>query len=1008
VRYDTSMEMANTHSDAFTQAYAKLNPEQKQAVDAIEGPVMVIAGPGTGKTQILTLRIANILRLTDTQPEQILALTFTDSGARAMRNRLRQYIGAMAYRVPVYTFHGFANHLITAYPEAYERIVGGRPVTDLEQVRIIEDILMSDSIALLRPTGRPDMYIKAISRAIQDCKKEYIAPADLAKRLQVEEERLLEIPQYHEKGAHKGKERTEYTKAVKQLTKNKEYLYVYRQYEAILQHDHLFDFEDMIRDTVQTLENNNELLQFVQEQYQYVLADEHQDVNGAQNRILELLTNFHQQPNIFVVGDEKQAIYRFQGASLQNFLHFQDVYCDTVVISLSKNYRSGQAVLDTAQTLVAVASDSPLAPLRLPLQSQVEAPSTVTITEFAHEESEVHAVVEAIKKEIDGGASADDIAIILRSNREVERYAVALRKVGCEVVASADTDIFGHPVLQAVIGLLQAVTNPSEETLASVLHGAYWSVSLADVAAVMRARSYGQPLISILSSPEVLKTSSVTDVEAVLHIMSVLETARARAVTESPLRVMEYVIQESGLLRHVTVHDPVFGLSVLRRVYDEVSTLVVANDNATLQSIVADFQMRRDHNLALSVPYSNSTSGGVQVMTAHKSKGLEFATVMLPNVTEQVWSGTGGRQLLRLPIYADISEDIADDIAQSDETRLLYVAMTRAKEKLYLSYSTQSVAGKEQLPSPLLELCRGVVTIEPAPGMTESNNISRFAMVPPAIPLVHEITLQTLIDRGISATGFNNYLEDPWQYFFRNVLRVPEAQALPMMFGTVAHSVLEKTLGEYQSSGQLPSDATLMEYIALPLRKLPLSSHEYTTLHARAVESLLPYIHERKKTWPLRSEREYKVTVLLPTGMPELPELPLTGVFDRLDYGENGKVVAVVDYKTGKPKSRNVIEGKTKDSNGNYKRQLVFYALLLELLGDDRRQTKTGIISFVEPSTRHTYKDEVFIVTDDEVQELKQQLIIMVQNVLEGTAYSLTSTVSDYQVFIDRWLGGVS
>jgi DNA helicase-2/ATP-dependent DNA helicase PcrA len=187
--------MSTTHSDtAFRDAVATLNTEQRRAVDTIEGPVLVVAGPGTGKTQILTLRIANILKQTDTAPEQILALTFTDSGAQAMRQRLRKYIGNQAYRVPIYTFHGFAEQLIRNYPDAYERVVGGTPLTDLEALRYLESIIDSGICTHLRPVGNPRYYVKPVRDQISAMKREYITPERLAELLTKETAALEEMP----------------------------------------------------------------------------------------------------------------------------------------------------------------------------------------------------------------------------------------------------------------------------------------------------------------------------------------------------------------------------------------------------------------------------------------------------------------------------------------------------------------------------------------------------------------------------------------------------------------------------------------------------------------------------------------------------------------------------------------------------------------------------------------------------------------------------------------------
>jgi DNA helicase II / ATP-dependent DNA helicase PcrA len=414
----------------FNEALSKLNPAQREAVETIEGPVMVIAGPGTGKTQILTLRIANILLKTDTDPSSILALTFTDSGAKAMRERLRKYIGATAYLVPIYTFHGFAQKLISDYPDSYKRVVGGRPISDLEKITLLETIINSGEVKQLRPMGNPTYYVPHILRILGQLKQEYITPDKFLEVIERQENELQNIEKIHTKGVHKGKVRGEYTKKSESISKNRELLFVYRRYEALLTHQNFYDFEDMIVETVNALSVDEGMLRDLQENYQYILADEHQDVNGSQNKILELLASFHESPNIFAVGDEKQAIYRFQGASLENFLYFTSQYKNTKVISLTTNYRSGQNILDAAHSLVAV-EEGPLKDLRIPLLAGAALESTVSRRDFVHQAVEDTWLVAEVKAEIDKGTPSNEIAVIVRTNREVESIATLLRKAGC-------------------------------------------------------------------------------------------------------------------------------------------------------------------------------------------------------------------------------------------------------------------------------------------------------------------------------------------------------------------------------------------------------------------------------------------------------------------------------------------------------------------------------------------------------------------------------------------------
>ena len=1006
-RFGILSGMSKTQGDvvAFKTAYADLNAAQKQAVDTIDGPVMVIAGPGTGKTQILTLRIANILIQTDMQPGNILALTFTESGAKAMRERLRKYIGAAAYQVPIYTFHGFAAKLIGEYPDSYHRVIGGRPINDLEKITLIENILNGGEIKKLRPSGNPTYYVQHILRIIGKLKQEYITPEELVQIIEQQETELLGIEKIHEKGAHKGKVRGEYTKKEESITKNRELLFVYRRYEALLSEQNFFDFEDMIVETVKALTENEDMLRDLQETYQYILADEHQDVNGSQNKILELLASFHDTPNIFAVGDEKQAIYRFQGASLENFLYFTEQFPGTKVISLTENYRSGQPILDVAHSLVEV-EEGPLKDLRVPLVAKAVKTAEVTRRDFSHQAVEDAWLVESVQADIHKGIKASEIAIIVRTNREVEVVSTLLRKVGLSVAASADGDILRHPVTQAVQGLINAViTDKSTVALFTVLHGAYWGIDTNDLLKVLTAQSYSQTLGQILSDEDKLKEIGVQNIESVTNVARVLEEARKREVHEAPHRVLEYVLQESGFLTHLMSYDPFEGTRVVRRLYDEIESMVSRDGVGSLREVSAAFTTRMAYGLPLNAPFIVTDPESIQVMTAHKSKGLEFEVVYLPHLFDSSWSGASKKKYFDIPLQSHTPGMEHEFI--EDERRLLYVAMTRAKHSLCLSSSGTSAHGKELIPARLLEEIEAslISVFDTSAEDTKFNPLAILEHSAAPVEIDGQLLLKLLSERGFSATSLNNYLKSPWDYFFRNVLRIPETQVVHMQFGTAMHAVLEYVTRHHTQKGTLPSDTDIKKKLEIALNKLPVNTEEYVRLLEKGFEALMLYVPHMAKVLPKTTREEFKLRVHLPTGIPEIPELVLTGNLDRIDIGDDGYALRVIDYKTGKPKSRNVIEGNTKDSDGGYKRQLVFYALLLSLHDDERYLCREGVLSFVESDGKGGIKEESFMITNEEVGDLKQTIIAAAKEIISGAFLSqiCTDEESDYFELIKRW-----
>ncbi len=323
-------------SEEFEKQYKGLNKAQKEAVDTIEGAVMVVAGPGTGKTKTLTLRIANILLKTQVNPENILALTFTEAAAHEMRKRLLSIIGQDAYRVDITTFHSFANNFIKNHQEEFAHIISSESINEIDQLEIVDSCINYLPLNILRPLGDLNYYVKPSVGMINKLKQENVSPSDFKKGLdQFEKDLKSKDDLYHEKGAHKGKMKSQYKRMNDDLLKNRELLEVYKLYQDKLNEQKKYDYTDMLLEVIKKLQEHDYLLQYLQEKYQYFLVDENQDTNSSQNKIVELVSNYFDNPNLFIVGDEKQAIFRFQGATLSNFYNFRKKYPASKLINLS-------------------------------------------------------------------------------------------------------------------------------------------------------------------------------------------------------------------------------------------------------------------------------------------------------------------------------------------------------------------------------------------------------------------------------------------------------------------------------------------------------------------------------------------------------------------------------------------------------------------------------------------------------------------------------------------------
>ena len=412
---------------AFNEAYSSLNTAQKEAVDTIEGPVMVIAGPGTGKTQILTLRIARILLETDMKPENILALTFTNSGVRAMRERLNTYIGDEAYRVSIFTFHSYAEYVLKHYSAYFKKLEFANVITELEKTKILEDILNKHEFEKIVSTYDRFSSLKQVVGAINDIKQEGFSPEEFETLIPVWEKEMMESEtMFYKRATGKYKvgdmKPTEKKKVEDRVIKAREVATVFSMYQSELRKKNLYDFSDMILAVLTELEQNENLKLDLQEQYQYLLVDEHQDTNEGQNKLIALLTDaehLNSRPNLFTVGDEKQSIYRFQGASSESFSHFKHHYDDVKIIELEENYRSTAPILSASHQLIVNSI-----PEATELKSNQSDEKPISVREFSDYKFELLYVIEDIKTKIKAGVPADEIAVIYRSNKHLNEIKI--------------------------------------------------------------------------------------------------------------------------------------------------------------------------------------------------------------------------------------------------------------------------------------------------------------------------------------------------------------------------------------------------------------------------------------------------------------------------------------------------------------------------------------------------------------------------------------------------------
>ena len=954
----------------FNERYAQLNPAQKEAVDAIEGPVMVVAGPGTGKTEILTLRIANILLKTQVSPKNILALTFTESAVSSMRSRLFEIIGSAAYRVPIHTFHSFCNDVIRRFPEFFPRIVGSQNITEIEQIQILERVFSEISgIDKLRPAGDPLYYVRYAKSAISTLKREGIsvgAFAEIVVRARKDFENIPDLR--HDKGAHKGKMKGKYAREEGMLAKNEALAEVFRAYEETLASERLYDFDDMIAEVSRAAEKDPDFLLMLQEEYQYVLVDEHQDTNRAQNTVLSLLMNFHSAPNIFIVGDTKQAIFRFQGASEANFAHFRAQYPSAREIVLEENYRSTQTILDAAWSVIKKEKLKAKA-------GHEEKP--VSVYACASQESEEFFVAHEIAERIASGVPPESIAVLYRDNKDARGIARALSKYGVPYFVFGEEDVFSDAEMRKLLAFFRAVDSfGAQDLFIEALHADFLKVpplAVYELAAFAKKRK--QSVFASLRDESLKEFCGEGHVSSLSRASALFETLATKAKNETFFDFFDSAIRESGFLAHLlSLPDSLARIESLVSLFESAREFGARKEHFMLRDFIGFIDSMKEHGVRVRRSGRSFPRHSVRIQTAHKSKGAEFDYVYLLGATDGHWGGRDAREKLALVpgVYSVFSERAERD-EDEDERRLFFVALTRARKHAAISYAKVAANGKALFPSRFVSEIDEACVERSAPvefeKSLEEHPEKAFAesKVTSFDAKTKEFIASLFDEYGLSVTGLNNYLSCPWKYFYMNLLRIPKVQEGYLLFGTAVHAALHDFF-EARAKREVP-DSFLTESFELHLRRQDLSERELGEFLARGEKALSGFAREAV-AYPLRSgKNEFEI------GRAMLDGIPLTGKIDRMEFLGDTKKVHVIDYKTGKPKSRNDILGETSASEGNMIRQLLFYKLLLSCYEKGIYTVASGEIDFVEPTEAGAYRREQFDLSDGDVADLSKEVM---------------------------------
>ncbi len=1005
------------YNQNFLEAINKLNENQLKAVNQIDGPVLVIAGPGTGKTQILAARIGNILLKTDTQPQNILCLTYTDAGAVAMRKRLFDFIGPEAYRVNIYTFHAFCNDIIQENLDYFGKLELDA-ISDLERMELFRDLV--DSFDKDHPLKRfrGDVYyeVRRLQHLFSVMKKEDWSAAYI---IQKTDEFLAHVSccepdspyystykyakKYRDKAA--GDFKPKFADLQENMLKLKAAVAEFPKYQQMMRDASRYDFDDMILWVLDAFKNDEQFLLNYQERYQYILVDEYQDTSGSQNELIHSLISYWDQPNIFVVGDDDQSIFRFQGANIANIEAYNSQYeRDLYRVMLTDNYRSTQPILDVARFLIAsnkeriqlpglskILSSSNSVLQSVNIQPQINAYQT-QFHEFAAITREIDELMEKRDREgniIKEGVRPEEIAVIYKEHKSGEELARFFQIKGIPVNTKRKVNILKEPFGKKIINLLSYLALENEfpysgdELLFQIMHYDFYKIAPMDAAKISvevnnfnrGSRSDKTSLRRKIHEIAARPQQSLFDSESSIHIKRLsddLEFWIKEANNLTLQMLFEKILVRGGILAYVLKSpEKTWLMQVLSSIFNFLKEESRKKPDLHLKEFVNLLDLLAQNDLSLDLHQNIFNEKGVNFLTCHGSKGLEFEYVYLIGSTTNVWEkkrkNSSGQYKLPDNVFPGIA--VIDDENFEELRRLFYVALTRAKKHLKISFPEEDTKGKILEPTVFIGEILAATDLQIAKREVDMDVLTDFFILQfseedkPSIGLIDENYVQHLLENyALSVTHLNNYLDCPLKFYFQNLIQVPSGKSDTLTFGSAVHWALNRLFRSLMDNNNqfhgLPQ--FLSDFRWYMERNREAFTEEQFKRRMDYGEKILPeYYIKYINSWEKVTATEYAIKNV------EVNGVPIKGVIDKLEF--KGRQANVVDYKTGSydhAKAKFVEPNEKNPLGGDYWRQGVFYKILVD--SDARRdwEVVSTEFDFIEPVKNEYMKHQIYITPE--------------------------------------------